>query len=121
MENAGFNNRRRRDSMSLDISLNRVQLTEVFSANITHNLGKMEDELSIYDFLWRPEEVPVKEAVQLIAPLKYAIKEMKNRPEHYKKFDSRNGWGTYDNFLPWLENLLKACEEYPDAKVSACV
>lgn len=29
---------------------------EVFSANITHNLGPMADEANIYHALWRPED-----------------------------------------------------------------
>jgi hypothetical protein len=52
--------------MSLDVDLIVVQLTSVYSHNITHNLGKMaaevkfglewagDGELSLYDVLWRP-------------------------------------------------------------------
>lgn len=35
----------------------------------------------------------------------------------FRAYDSPNGWGTYDNFVPWLEKYLAACEEYPDAEV----
>ena len=45
--------------MSLDVWLNAVVKTQVFSANITHNLGKMADEAGIYKALWRPDEVEI--------------------------------------------------------------
>ena len=35
---------------------------EVYSANITHNLGGMADEAGIYEALWRPEEVGIAKA-----------------------------------------------------------
>jgi hypothetical protein len=40
---------------------------EVYSANITHNLGKMADEAGVYEALWRPEEIGVKTAFDLIS------------------------------------------------------
>ena len=41
----------------------------VYSANITHNLTKMADEAGIYECLWRPEEIGITKAGQLIEPL----------------------------------------------------
>lgn len=43
--------------MSLDVYLTAVRPTEVFSANITHNLGEMADKAGIYKACWRPEEI----------------------------------------------------------------
>lgn len=61
----------------------------------------------------------LKQAVaeQLIEPLEKAIADMKARPEYYEQFNSPNGWGTYKDFVPWLEKYLAACKEYPDAVV----
>ena len=33
-----------------------------YSANITHNLGKMAEEAGIYKHLWRPEEIGITKA-----------------------------------------------------------
>ena len=88
-----------------------------FSANITHNLTTMAEALGIYECLWNNEKVGVKTAGQLIKPLKTAIKSMKDDPEKYKKFNAKNGWGTYNDFLPWLEDLLDACQESPESKI----
>jgi len=89
-----------------------------FSANITHNLGKMAAEAGIYEIVWRPEENGIEIASQLIEPLSKAIAEMEADPDRFRTFDSPNGWGLYDNFIPWLKEYLAACKERPSARVS---
>ena len=111
--------------MSLDIYLYiRVDVggiepeyVEFYSANITHNLGKMAEKAGIYQHLWRFEENGFKYAEELIRPIKDGIAWMKDYPDNFKKYNAPNGWGTYDQFLPWLEDLLEACERYPKALV----
>lgn len=90
---------------------------EIFSANITHNLGKMAGEAGIYMPLWRPDEAGINLAGELIKPLQEALINMKAQPEYYKQFDAPNGWGTYYHFVPWLEEYLQACVENPEAVV----
>lgn len=95
----------------------RDKKEEFFSSNITHNLNRMAGEAGIYDIIWRPEENGITKAEQLIEPLKKGIELMRSDPERFKKFNPSNGWGTYDDFIPWLEEYLIACESYPDATV----
>lgn len=90
---------------------------EVYDANITHNLTEMAGEAGIYEPVWRPEENQITEASQLIPILEQGIKKMKDDPAHYKQFDSPNGWGVYEDFVPWLERYLDACREYPKAAI----
>lgn len=90
---------------------------EGFSANITHNLTRMAREAGIYKAVWRPEECGITKAKHLIPVLRNAIEEMKTNPDGFKIFDSPNGWGLYENFLPWLERYLAACIRMPKAKV----
>ena len=104
--------------MSLDVWLTAMKPTEVFEANITHNLNEMAEEAGIYKHLWMPEELKIKEAHELIEPLTKALDDMKANPEHYKKFDPENGWGSYDGFIPWIEKYIKACKEHPEAQIS---
>lgn len=104
--------------MSLDVYLTRVQPTGVFDANITHNLGGMAEEAGIYQHLWRPEEIGISKAEQLIEPLTKGLELMKSDPERFEAFNSPNGWGLYEDFVPWVERYLEACREYPDADVS---
>jgi hypothetical protein len=90
-----------------------------YNANITHNLGPMAEEAGIYYKVWRPEEVGVELAEQLIEPLRKAIADMAADPARFEKFNAKNGWGLYEHFLPWLRRLLDACEEHPQAHVRA--
>jgi hypothetical protein len=110
--------------MSLDVYLDMPKCPNcgrggtLYNANITHNLAEMATAAGIYRWLWRPEELGVKTAQELIEPLARAIHDMKSEPDFYKKHDSPNGWGTYDDFVPWLEKYLQACELYPESLVS---
>jgi hypothetical protein len=102
--------------MSLDVHL-RLNRQEVFGSNITHNLGKMASACGVYYACWRPEEINCKKAKHILPMLKDGIEVLKENPDHYKKFDSPNGWGSYIRFLPWLEEYARACEEYPEARI----
>lgn len=105
--------------MSLDVYLTAVRPKQVFQANITHNLNKMADEAGIYKHVWRPEEIGITHARMLIGPLRDGIALMRSDPERFRALDTPNGWGTYDQFVPWLEAYLAACVENPDATIEA--
>ena len=106
--------------MSLDVTLTRVQPTTVYDANITHNLNAMAEEAGIYVALWRPEESGITKASELIEPLTTGLALLKSDRERFEKFNAKNGWGTYDQFVPWVERYLEACVQHPDAEVLAC-
>jgi len=118
--------------MSLDVSLTRKyhvsydngrtmeEKEEVlFDANITHNLGEMADKAGIYYACWRPEEIGATKAKDILPFLKKGYSDLKARPDYFKQFDSPNGWGLYKNFLPWVEEYLNACREYPESTIWA--
>ena len=92
--------------MSLDVWLTAIRPTEVYSSNITHNLGEMAAEAGIYDCLWRPETKGISKAEQLIEPLEKGLAELKERPEHYQQFNASNGWGIYPHFVEFVEKYL---------------
>lgn len=117
--------------MSLDVTLSRkkwvsydkgktheVEDEELFSANITHNLGKMADKAGIYYTCWRPEEIGATRARDILPLLEKGYADMIAQPEYYKQFDSPNGWGTYLDFLPWVKEYMNACRAFPDADIS---
>jgi hypothetical protein len=120
--------------MSLDVYLKRKKLVsydegkthtedydELYWANITHNLTPMAEEAGIYEALWHPERINKTKASEIIDLLEKGLTDLKARPEHFKKFDSPNGWGLYIHFVPFVEKYLKACKEYPDAIIEADV
>lgn len=88
------------------------------AANITHNLGAMAGEAGIYRHLWRPEEIGVTKAKQLIEPLESGLLLLKSHRARFEKFNAPNGWGLYEHFVPFVERYLEACKDYPEALVS---
>lgn len=105
--------------MSLDITLTAVRPTEVYSCNITHNLGKMADAAGIYQHLWRPLELHITKAQDLIAPLALGLSKLKANPDTYRQFNPENGWGNYEALVEFVTAYLQACIANPDAEVHA--
>jgi hypothetical protein len=87
----------------------------LYSANITHNLGKMAKAANIYEALWRPDEIGCTTAKDITPLLEKGLATLKSRPEYFKHYNSSNGWGMYEHFVPFVEKYLEACKENPDA------
>jgi hypothetical protein len=104
--------------VSLDVYLSAVRQTTIYDSNITHNLGAMAKEAGIYEHLWRPDEIGITKAAQLVEPLRSGLELLRSDPARFEKHNASNGWGMYKHFVPFVENYLKACEENPDADVS---
>jgi hypothetical protein len=90
---------------------------EVYWRNITHNLGEMASTAGIYKELWRPEEIGITTAEQLIIPLSIGLDLLIRDPEHFKQLNPPNGWGDYEGFVGFVSDYLRACKENPEAEV----
>lgn len=91
---------------------------EVFWANITNNLTTMAEKAELYKPLWHPEKLNIKIAKDLIKPIEKGLKNLKRGGrDKFVEFEASNGWGTYNNFVPFVEKVLKACKENPEAIV----
>lgn len=90
-----------------------------YHANITHNLNRMALEAGLYNALWRPDEIGITTASQLIEPLRTGLEKLKGSPSYFQHYNPDNGWGDYYGLVSFVERYLNACEEYPDARVSA--
>lgn len=104
--------------MSLDVYINATVKTEVFSRNITHNLGPMAKEAGIYQHLWRPDEIGITKASQLIEPLAKGLALLESEPERFKALNPSNGWGDYGGLVEFVGKYLGACRQFPDGDVS---
>ncbi len=92
---------------------------EVFSANITHNLGDMADAAGLYMPLWCPEEIGISKAHELIVFLREGLEALQSAPDKFRQHNPPNGWGNYEGLVAFVEDYLHACEKHPDADVSA--
>lgn len=104
--------------MSLDVYLTAVRPTTIYDRNITHNLNRMAGEAGVYEHLWRPDEIGVTKAAQLIEPLRAGLAKLIAEPDRFRAFNPANGWGDYEGLVAFVQEYLHACEENPDADVS---
>lgn len=103
--------------MSLDVTLYAMRRVSIFDANITHNLNSMAAEAGIYKHLWRPDEIGIKTAGELVEPLRAGLELLRSDEPRFRKFDAPNGWGRYEHLVEFVTNYLAACEETPYAEV----
>lgn len=89
----------------------------VFEYNITHNLNRMAEAAGVYKHLWRPDELGITRASQLIEPLSEGLKRLESEPEKYEAFNPENGWGNYEGLVHFVRQYLSACTEHPKSFV----
>jgi hypothetical protein len=89
----------------------------VYTANITGNLTRMATAAGIYQHLWRPDEIGVEKAWQLIRPLEEGLLRLLSDPGEYRAHNPANGWGTYEGLVKFVTDYLIACRDNPDADV----
>lgn len=92
--------------------------TSVFSRNITHNLNKMAEAAGIYKHLWRPDELNITKAADLVEPLARGLETLQAAPEAFRELNPENGWGNYEGLVAFVDDYLSACKRYPTATVS---
>ena len=103
--------------MGLDLFLRETRPCIVWEGGITHNLNSMAEAAGLYQCLWRPEELGIDIAQQMIEPLRKGIETLERDKESLEKRNPENGWGNYDNLLNLARKYLAACEEAPNAEV----
>jgi hypothetical protein len=87
------------------------------SFNITHNLGKMAREAGVYQALWRPDEHGYRRARDIVPILERGLADLVKRPAYFQKLNAPNGWGRYEDFVPFVREVLQACKKHPDALI----
>ena len=109
--------------MSLDVYLTKVMPTEVYSSNITHNLGKMANQVllsnghTLYQVLWRPDEHGWKFARDIDDMLDEGWNILLSDPEKFRAFNPENGWGSYEGLCNFVYNYRNACWENPNGEL----
>lgn len=92
-------------------------MEEYFHANITHNLNNMAGEAGVYEALWSPEEMGWSRASDILPALEKGLNLLRSDPDRFRSFSPKNGWGTYDGLVKFVESYLEACRKYPDSVI----
>jgi hypothetical protein len=107
--------------MSLDFSLyfdidtgNLPYSHEIFTRNITHNVGTMWLKAGVYDVLYGSEG---RLASDIIKDLEKGCEDMIKYPEEYELLNPSNGWGDYEGALYFLKDVMDACKSFPKARI----
>lgn len=87
---------------------------ELFWANITHNVSRMWTAAGVRDALYDSEGW---RAGDIIGTLTEGVAAMERDPPRFRALSAPNGWGTYEQALPWLRKVLAACVEHPDGVI----
>jgi len=110
--------------MSLDVDLIVTQPVSVYTANITHNLGRMAAEVkltngrTLYEVLWRPGEHDMKFAKDIAELLDEGWNILLSDPVKFKQFTPENHWGSYERLCDFVYKYRNACWDQPDAELS---
>lgn len=108
--------------VEVDTGASELHRIELYSANITHNLRPMAEEVGIYKCLWHPYDLYENPTAGMLVPhLESGLLKLKSHPKYYKQFNASNGWGTYENFVIFVEGVLNACKEHPKANAKTSV
>lgn len=109
--------------MSLDVDLMVMRPVSVYDDNITHNLGKMADDVvlsnghTLYQVLWRPDEHGWVKASDIAEMLDEGWNILLSDPQRFKKFNPENGWGSYEGLERFVYKYRNACWDNPDAEL----
>lgn len=105
--------------MSLEITLEQNG-EEVFTANITHNCTAMAKKMNIYQALWNPSDESIVSELENAWDLQYFLHKGLQFAKHntlaVKELENAE-WGTYANFINFVQEVFDACMKYPKAKV----
>ncbi len=82
--------------------------------NITCNVHELILQSSGWEILNNKNNGKAEDIGKLIEK---GIVELETRPEYYKKYEAKNGWGTIDSTLRFYDRLLEGCKEFPFAYV----
>ena len=106
--------------MSLDIDLLELRpvAVTVYSLNFTHNLNVMAKAVGLYEAIWRPENLRITIAGDLIQILENGLAKLQAGPDEFRQYEPANKWGTYETFVSVVSGYLEACKDHPEATIS---
>lgn len=84
--------------------------------NVTHNLRRMFDyAFEVHDWY---AHLDGKIVSDVLPDIDRAILRMVQQPEAMGMLEASNGWGTYDQALPWLISLRQSMAYFPEELIT---
>lgn len=100
--------------VSMRIPVNRgnpeQQYWEYEIGNITYNLSPMFKRAIDGGGI---NSLHGKRGEEVYTIVEDGIKDMKMYAHYYKELNPKNGWGSYEGALAYLEKILEGCIKYP--------
>lgn len=93
---------------------------DIYHGSVSHNCNAMAMVAGCYHAVWRPDEIGIETAKDLIPHLENGILEMREKKLELMRHEPANGFGSYEGLLRFLESYLSACRRNPKTKVYAC-
>lgn len=90
------------------------ETTTIFETNMTHNLTGLWSFIKVYDALYMSDK---ELAGEHLGALEVGLDFMIEHEKECREFDAPNGWGTYDQALPWLQSVVEAFRRFPKATI----
>ena len=106
--------------MYLDVHLEDENGRDLYWRNITHNLTTMAERADLYQCLWRPEEIGITTAHELIEPISKGIAFLAAYRSLCEQDNPPYGWGDWESLYDFCCDYLKACTEYPLSTIRVC-
>lgn len=78
----------------------------------------MAKAAGLYHCLWRPDEIEISKAHQLIEWLQSGLIRLVLYKRMFKKYNPPNGFGTWEILVSFVADYLQACRDYPDANIT---
>ena len=89
----------------------------VYSTKLSRNLCEIATNVGLYRYLWKPNAVGIRAAKELIKPITSGLDKLKDQEETYINSEDEKVKNAYKEFIPLLENYLRACKMFPNSFV----
>jgi hypothetical protein len=81
--------------------------------NMTYNIAEMVRQACGVTFSWF-DGMSCEKALPL---LRFCWLRMKRYPDFFRPFEASNGWGTYDQFMPYLTRFYVMARLHPAGQI----
>jgi hypothetical protein len=105
--------------MGVSISFRETQIVKVFEEDMTHNVAGMAKAAGLYEAIWHPYRFSDQSPGAMAERLREGLAKLKADEATIRPLEPSNGWGTYDDFVEFVERLIRVCETFPNAEVTA--